>query len=126
MAWLKQTRNGRVVATETITLVQDQTTDSFSSEIPFIPKGGDFQVQASVSACLSAAADIAVWTAPESGGTYVLIKDNLIATGVWDVGSVAVQALYDNSANGDGPYFKIAVDPSGAQDGDSVYLTIIT
>jgi hypothetical protein len=125
MAWVKSTQNGRVVATETLTFTQDQTTDLASSEIDFIPKGADFQVQGTVSACLSAAADIAVYTAPKSGGTYVLIKDNLIATGVWDVGSVAVQALYDNSANGDGPYFKIYIDPAGAQDGDSVYLTII-
>jgi len=126
MAWTRTTQNGRTVATETLTFTQDQATDLASSAITWIPKGADFTVIATVSACLSAAADIAVWACDSESGTYALLLDNFIATGTWDVGATKVAAIYDNSLKGDSPYFKLYVDPSGAQDGDSVYLTVIS
>ncbi len=123
MVWSKSTESGRVVATETLTFTQDQSTDSASTVINWIPKGGDFTVIADGSTCLSAQADIAVWICATSDGTYALLKDNLIAT----IGAgVPEAAFYDNSANGDSPYFKLYVDPAGAQDGDSVTLTVIS
>lgn len=121
MSWTKTSKRGYLIATETLTLGATSA-DVSSSVVDFIPPGKDFVVIGNTGATdLSADADIAVHVSTASDGTFVLLKDNLIAT----IDAVTEAGLYDVSANGESPYYKIVVDPAGAEASESVGIAII-
>lgn len=81
--------------------------DSLGTEIDFIPPGVDFLVGMKPSAALSTGTDLAIYASPTSGGTFSLLKDDLVA-----IGAAATQTFgqFDVSANGEMPYYKCFLD----------------
>ncbi len=121
MTWTKTSKNGYLVATETLTLLATSA-DVASSVVDFIPPGSDFVVIANTGATnLSADCDVAVHVSTASDGTFVLLKDNLVAT----IDNATKASLYDASANGEAPYYKLVLDPAGVEAGESVGLAIL-
>lgn len=118
-------------ASETLTVALSNAAnqDLTSSVIDFIPKGSNFVVFANTGATnLSSDADIAVLASPTSGGTFGLLKDDLIAS----VDAIAPSAPYiansggGTAGYGESPYYKLFVDSDGVQKkADTVVLTVI-
>ncbi len=129
MAWTKNTvQRGSasyIVATETLTVATSDAAgeDLTSSVINWIPPGQDFIVISNTGATdLSSDADIAVLVSATSGGTYVLLKDDLETT----IDAAAKASVYDVSANGESPFYKLFVDSDGVQQKtDTVAFAVI-
>lgn len=126
MAWSSgRTVNGYAVYEETLTWSTSDSAgqDLTSSAIDFIPPGKDFVVLANTGATnTSSDADIAVKVCLTSGGTYGLLKDDLITA----LDTVVAAAVYDISANGEAPYYKLFVDSDGVQKKtDTIGLAIV-
>lgn len=111
MSWTKRSENGFLVATETVTLLA-ASTDVSTSVIDFLKPGKDFVVISNAAATnLSSDADVAVSVCDTSSGTFVLLKDDLETT----IDAAAKSSIYDVSANGESPYYKLVVDPDGVE-----------
>jgi len=129
MAWTKNTvqrgSKSYIVATEVLTVATSDAAgeDLTSSVINWIPPGQDFVVMSNTGATnLSSDADIAVMVCATSGGTFVLLKDDLETT----IDNAAKAKLYDISANGEAPFYKIFVDSDGVQKKtDTVTISIL-
>lgn len=101
-------------ATETLTWASSAAAgqDLTSSVIDFIPPGKDFVVISNTGATnTSSDADIAVHACGTATGTFALLKDDLETT----VDTAVKCSVYDISANGEAPYYKIFVDSDGVQ-----------
>ena len=112
----KSSRSNNVFksATEVLTVALSNAAnqDLTSSVIDFIPLGSDFVVVANTGATnMSSDADIAVLASSTRGGTYGLIKDDLIAA----IDAVVVAAPYLIGTYGEMPYYKLFVDSDGVQ-----------
>lgn len=111
-------------ATETLTVATSDAAgqDLTSSVIDWLPKGSDFLVMANTGATnLSSDADIAIKVCGTSTGTFALLKDDLATS----IDAVATADLYDVSANGEAPFYKIFVDSDGVQKAtDTVVLEL--
>lgn len=130
MSWSKTgKRNGKyAIWSETLTVLTSDSAgqDLYSSEINFIPPGQDFIVFANTDATsLSSGGDIAVVCSFESGtadASMALLKDDLITS----INNKVAAAVYDVSANGDAPYYKLFVDSDGVQKAtDTITLKIV-
>jgi len=129
MAWTKNTvQRGNasyIVATETLTVATSDVAgeDLTSSVINWIPPNQDFVVISNTGATdLSSDADVAVHVCATSGGTYVLLKDDLETT----IDAAVKSSVYDVSANGEAPFYKIVIDSDGVQKKtDTVGLAVI-
>jgi hypothetical protein len=101
-------------ASETLTVALSNASnqDLTSSVIDFIPLGSNFVVVANTGAKnMSSDADIAVLASATRGGTYGLIKDDLITA----IDSIVVAAPYLIGTYGELPYYKLFVDSDGVQ-----------
>lgn len=128
MAWDSgNTVNGYAIYKETLTWVSSDSAgqDLTSSEISFIPPGSDFVVFANAgSTNMSSDADLAVYAGFASGGTFGLLKDDLIA-GASAFDAKMGSAIYDISLFGEAPYYKLFVDSDGVQKKtDTIQLVI--
>ena len=125
MAWAKRSENGYFVATETLTVATSDSAgqDLTSSVIDFIPPNTDFVVLSNTAATnTSSDADIAVLVCDTSAGTFILLKDDLETT----IDTAAKASVYDVSANGEAPYYKLFVDSDGVQKKtDTIKLVIL-
>jgi hypothetical protein len=112
-------------ATETLTVASSDSAgqDLTSSVIDFLPPGKDFVVISNTGATnLSSDADIAIHCCGTSDGTFVLLKDDLEST----IDAAVKSSLYDLSANGEAPYYKVVVDSDGVQKKtDTVVIDIV-
>ena len=81
--------------------------DSLGTEIDFLPPGVDVLFGIKPSAALSTGADLAIYACPESGGTYGVIKDDLISI---TTGTAYAYGLFDISSTGEMPYYKCFID----------------
>ena len=117
-------------ATETLTVVASNASnqDLTTSVIDFIPKGSDFLVVANTAAKnMSSDADIAVLASATRGGTYGLLKDDLMTT---TDAIVSAKPYIANSGAGaagygEAPYYKIFVDSDGVQKKDDEFTIAI-
>jgi len=123
MAWSKRSENGYTVAEETITLPSSSPV-SYTSVIDWIKPGQDFIVLANAAeTSLSEDTGVDVYVCDTSDGTFVKLKDDLIA----EINDVTAVALYDVSSMGEAPYYKIATAPDGIQDsGDTIKFVVMT
>lgn len=106
--------NDFLYATETLTWQSSNATyqDLTGSVIDWIPAGHDFTVISNTGATnTSSDADIAVYCCGTRTGTFVLLKDDLETT----IDTAVKSSLYDISANGEAPFYKIFVDSDGVQ-----------
>ena len=112
-------------ATETLTVASSDSAgqDLTGSVIDFLPAGKDFVVICNTGGTnLSSDADIAVHCCGTRAGTFVLLKDDLETT----IDNAVKSSLYDISANGEAPFYKIFVDSDGVQKKtDTVVIDIV-
>ena len=111
-----------IKAVETVTL-PSSSPETSSSVIDWIPKGQDFTVIAnSGGSTLSASCDIDVTVCDTATGTFVRLKSDLVST----VSDAAKAALYDVSANGEAPYYKLLIDPEAIMaSGDTITFVVM-
>lgn len=102
--------------------------DDLSSEISFIPPNHNFTVGYSLSAANSAGFDIAVHGAVQSGGSFSLIKDDLIDAAA---STLSKNAIYkadpaNSSPEAQMPFYKLFVDGDAAfGNGDTITLYVM-
>ncbi|MCP4393519.1 MAG: hypothetical protein GY804_04540 [Alphaproteobacteria bacterium] len=130
MAWTKNTvqrgSKSYIVATETLTVATSDAAgeDLTSSVINWIPPGQDFVVISNTGATsLSSDADVDVHVCATSGGTYAVLKADLEAA----LTNAVYAGVYDISANGEAPFYKLVVDSDGVQlKTDTIGFAVIT
>lgn len=122
MAWAKTNTNGYGVWTETITLpAAGNSTAKNSSTIDFVPPGSDFTVMANLAAVNTASdGDVDVQVS-HNGSTWSTIKADLIAT----FDTAVKSALYDVSANGAAPYYRLQITNDGNQNSESFQVAVL-
>ena len=121
MAWAISKVNGYTLATEVVTFGAGTTDEQFTSAIEFIGKDKDFMVAVDDGTGTTIAFDVHV-NVSFDGTNYYEIKSDLIAN-VAANGTAA--ALYDVSANGAAPYYKIAVEKDSGS-GTNAITVIVT
>lgn len=108
MAWTKRTEGKYLVATETLTV--SGTSNIYTSVIDFLTPGLDFTVLANLAATnTSNDADIDVYCCDRAAGTFGILKADLITS----LNTKVAPGFYDISANGEAPYYKLALVPDG-------------
>lgn len=123
MAWTKTSVRGYLVATNTVTFTASAD-DKSTEVIDWIKPGQDFVVIANTGAANTTAnADVAIDCCMTSDGTFSLIKDDLITDTI--VSNVR-SALYDVSAYGEAPYYKIRFDPDATMGAVTITVAVIT
>lgn len=124
MAWVVKTvKNNFMVAYEDLVLsTTPGTNDVSTSVIPdqcLIP-GKDFIVGVYArNTSSSGQIDVDVDGSWASAGTYVAIKADLLTNQV--LGGEFAAAIYDVSANGELPYYKVRIDPDTAGKATQTY-----
>ena len=122
MSWTQKSRNGYLIATETLALTTGQTTATDSSVIDFINPGVDFIIGTLPSTALSTTGvDVDIKVSDESAGTFGILKADLATA---DAKSLKY-TTYDISANGQAPYYKVSLLPDGAMKSATVAVTVI-
>jgi len=128
MAWtVKTIKNNFMVAYEDLVLsTTPGTNDISTSRIPdqcLIP-GKDFIVGLYArNASSSGAVDVDVDASYSSGGTYAVLKADVIASVT--LGGEFSMGLYDVSANGEMPYYKVRIDPDTAGKATQTYRVYV-
>ena len=116
----RRTQNTYKKATETMTFATSDAAgdDLTGSVIDFIPQGVDWVLIANSDATnLCQGADVAVLAAATRGGTYGLLKDDLITA----IDAIVAPAPYITNSGagtagyGDAPYYKLFLDADGIQ-----------
>lgn len=121
MAWTKETTNGFLVATETLTLPSAASTDVNSSSIDFAKKGSDFIVFANTGATdLTADGDVDVQVSFD-GSTWATLKADLIAS----IDNTTAVAFFDVSAEGEAPYYRLTITNDGNQAAEEVVVKVV-
>jgi hypothetical protein len=115
MAWTKTSANGWIVATETLT-TNTSATDESTSVIDWLPYGKDWYVvlERDAADTLATPCPLDIDFAYEPAGTFLPLKDAFIANIAKAVPAAPVLTAYDNSANGNAPYYKIRLDKPAA------------
>lgn len=110
MAWTPKSEGDWMVYTETVTLTATAT-DQSTSVIDFAPYGQDWWVETVYANTLATTAGLDVDMAFNENDTFTVLKADLDALAT-DVLTNLVK--YDNSANGNAPYYKLRLDKAGA------------
>lgn len=110
------------IATEVITL-NSLSTDQSTSIIDFIPYGKDWIIEVDPSATLTTNAPVDVDYAFARTDTFIA---DLATTGATVLkAGTASRAIYDNSAKGNRPYYKLRFDKAGVlDDGETKTVTV--
>ena len=120
MAWTKTSVNGWLIANETVT--GDDTNDVSTSAIDFLEPGVDFTVISNAAATnLTNDADVDVDICDTIDGTYTLLSADLEAT----IDAAVKSSLYDVSANGEAPFYKLRVDVDGDINAETVKFVVM-
>lgn len=116
MAFTDTSVNGRLVKTETITLANagDSATSSFQVDV-----GGDFTVIANTGAVNTVGAVTGEVQVSHDNSTWSTITSSFISS----VDTATIAAFYDNSANGDAPYYR--VNFTSAADDSSTDIEVV-
>lgn len=110
MSWSFSSKNGYLIATESIVAPGTAATDRSTSVIDWLRPGEDFMVIANTLATDVSAIPLDVDVCLTSDGTFTPLKETLFAT----IGAVAKAAFYDVSANGESPFYKLRLDGSAS------------
>lgn len=101
--WSGDTVNKRWVNTETVTLGNAATV--YSSTIDWVKPGNDFLVFGNTAVLNSVGAVTVEVQASFDGSTWATVTSSFLS----DLDNTTLAALYDNSAKGDAPYYRLAI-----------------
>ena len=123
MGWTRSTaKSGWMVAYQDLTTADGATTDVDSSAIDFLTPGKNFLVGIYKAATISGAVDLDVLASFASGGTYAVLKADILSNVAATAGFSC--ANYAVNTNGSAPFLKIRIDPDTATGGQvaRIYL----
>lgn len=117
--WVKSTVNGRSVYTETVTLANAGTANG--STIKFIPKGQDFHVFVNTGSVNTVGAVTTDLEGSFDDSTWVDEDASFLA----DCDTAMVNKVYDNSASGDYPYFRLSFDSVADDSSTDIVVKVV-
>jgi hypothetical protein len=124
MAWKKQSVNGILIATETVTLPTDSA-DSETSAIDFIPRGRGFVAVINTGATdLTAAAVTDLVSAVGAAGVYEAIQEGFAADCDAAFKVSKFRPKRDDAALATSPRYKLRLEHAGAQTSELVTFAI--
>lgn len=120
MAWTKSSKNGRLVASESVTLANAGTANGTS--IDFIKANKDFSVFINTGATNTVGAVTTDLEGSFDGSTWVDINASFAA----DCDTAVKMVTYDASTTGDFPYYRLSFDSAADDSATSIVVKVVT
>jgi hypothetical protein len=126
MAWAKISRNGYLIATESLTLPTGASTASNTSAIDFIPRGRGFVTLVNTGATdLASAASVDLQSRVGAGGVYSEHVSGAIAAIDAAIGVYKFRPRRDDAALATAPDYRLQLVHGGNQTGENVDICVI-